>query len=143
MKRSRKTSVPAMEVEVMLDVPRQGRKAASGPEARPAASPRTPRVTRLMALAVKYQGLVEVGEFRDYADIARLGYVTRARMTQIMNLSNLAPDIQERLLFPVGFLPPERRLRKLVGQVDWDEQRLLWRNLFPLVANPCISMPFE
>lgn len=96
-----------------------------------------------MALAVKYQGLVSGGELRDYADIARLGYVTRARITQIMNLSNLAPDIQEKLLFSDGFLPPERRLRKLAGQVDWDEQRRLWCNLFPLVANPCISMPFE
>ena len=37
-----------------------------------------------------------------------------------MNLSNLAPDVQEDLLFPRRLLPPERRLRKLVGQVDWD-----------------------
>jgi len=133
MKRNRKLSVPAMEVEVMLDLPRRG------PAARPPASPRTPRVTRLMALAVKYQGLVNVGELRDYADIARLGYVTRARITQIMNLSNLAPDIQEKLLFPEGFLPPERRLRKLAGQVDWDEQRQLWCGLLRTGASLLLS----
>ena len=94
-----------------------------------------------MALAVKYQGLVNVRELRDYADIARLGYVTRARITQIMNLSNLAPDIQEKLLFSDGFLPPERRLRKLAGQVDWDEQRRLWRSL--LRTGPSLLLSAE
>jgi hypothetical protein len=88
-----------------------------------------------MALAVRYQGLVDGGELRDYADIARLGYVTRARITQVMNLSNLAPDIQENLLFPEGVLPPERRLRKLASEVDWDAQRRLWRNLLPGLKN--------
>ncbi len=92
-----------------------------------------------MALAVKYQGLLDCGELRDYADIARLGYVTRARITQIMNLSNLAPDIQEQLLFSTVFLPPERQLRKLAAQVDWDEQRRLWRDMFSLVATHCVS----
>ena len=31
------------------------------------------------------------------ADLARLGHVTRARITQIMNLLMLAPDIQEAI----------------------------------------------
>jgi hypothetical protein len=52
-----------------------------------------------MALAIKFQAMVERGEVRDYADLARLGYVTRARVTQIMNLLLLAPDIQETILF--------------------------------------------
>ena len=51
-----------------------------------------------MALAIKLQNMVDCGEVRDYADLARLGYVTRARLTQIMNLLLLAPDIQEHLL---------------------------------------------
>ena len=58
-----------------------------------------PRVTRLMALAIKFDGMLARGEVRDYADLARLGYVTRARITQIMNILTLAPDIQEALLF--------------------------------------------
>jgi hypothetical protein len=93
-----------------------------------------------MALAVKYQELVDCGELRDYADIARLGYVTRARMTQVMNLSNLAPDIQEQLLFPSGFLPPERGLRKLAGQVDWEMQRRMWRNLLAELKNDAMPL---
>ena len=52
----------------------------------------------LVALAIKLQDMVDRGEVRDYADLARLGYVSRARIRQIMNLLNLAPDIQEEIL---------------------------------------------
>jgi hypothetical protein len=52
-----------------------------------------------MALAIKLQGAVSRGELQDHADIARLGHVTHARATQIVNLVNLALDIQEQLLF--------------------------------------------
>jgi hypothetical protein len=90
-----------------------------------------------MALAVKYQGMVDNGELRDYADIARLGYVSRARMTQIMNLANLAPDIQEELLFPTCSLPAERRLRQLARLIAWAEQRRSWRDLLAS-GSPCI-----
>jgi hypothetical protein len=67
---------------------------------------------------------------RDYAELARLGHVTRARVTQIMNLLNLAPDIQESILW----LPPtsgrriiEREMRQIAGEVRWDRQRVLFR----------------
>jgi hypothetical protein len=82
-----------------------------------------------MALAVKYQEEIDRGELRDYADIARLGHVTRARVTQIMNLSNLAPDIVDEILFPTRRLPPERGLRSLAAEVEWPAQRRLWRVL--------------
>jgi len=52
-----------------------------------------------MALAIRFEGLIQRGEVTAYADLARLGHVSRARLTQIMNLLNLAPDIQEALLF--------------------------------------------
>ena len=70
----------------------------------------------------------------DYAQIARLGHVTRARLTQITNLRLLAPDIQEEILF----LPrvyqgrdpiTERDLRPLVAELDWATQRRTWRRL--------------
>jgi DNA invertase Pin-like site-specific DNA recombinase len=61
-----------------------------------------PRIARLIALAIRYEGLVREGAVRDYAELARLGEVTRARITQIMNLLWLAPDVQERLLFLEG-----------------------------------------
>jgi hypothetical protein len=92
---------------------------------------RIPRITRLMALAIKFEAMVERGEVRDYADLARLGYVTRARITQIMNLLNLAPDIQEEI---IGMGRPtnenvvtERHVRSVVGFVLWARQRQVWR----------------
>jgi hypothetical protein len=92
---------------------------------------RLPRVARLMALAIRYQGMVSRGELVDYADIARLGYITRARATQVMNLLHLAPDIQEHLLFLDGSVESasitERDLRRIAAAVYWREQRKLWK----------------
>jgi hypothetical protein len=92
---------------------------------------RIPRVSRLMALAIHFDGLVRRGAVRDYADIARLGLVTRARMTQIMSLLMLAPDIQEQILFlPRGEQGreriTERQLRAITAVADWEEQRRFW-----------------
>jgi hypothetical protein len=73
-----------------------------------AASLSIPRIARLLALAIRFDRLLRAEELRDYAELARLGHVTRARMTQIMKLLNLAPDIQEQILF----LPPLKGLMK-------------------------------
>jgi hypothetical protein len=87
-----------------------------------------------MALAIRMQRLIDESEVRDYAELARLGQVTRARMTQIMNLLNLAPDIQEEILF----LPPiesgrdpirELQLRPITLVPDWRKQRRLWSQI--------------
>lgn len=108
---------------------RAARPKAARDEAAP--PPRLPRVARLMALAIKYQGMVSRGELLDYADIARLGYITRARVTQLMNLLHLAPDIQEQLIFAdenreVAEIT-ERDLRLVAAAVYWKEQRKLWK----------------
>ena len=68
------------------------------PTAPKRAKGRLPRITRYMALAIYYEDLIRQGHVHDYAEIATLGHVTRARVTQIMNLRLLAPDIQEHLL---------------------------------------------
>ena len=92
----------AVQIEVTIPLPPRCPKASRNTQGAPATDllgpPRIPRITRLMALAIKLQNMVDCGEVRDYADLARLGYVTRARLTQIMNLLLLAPDIQEHLL---------------------------------------------
>jgi hypothetical protein len=89
-----------------------------------------PRIARLLALAIRFEGLLRDETIRDYAELARLGRVTRARMTQIMKLIHLAPDIQEQILF----LPPlkglnERNLRPVVSRIHWDEQRPMFRKI--------------
>jgi hypothetical protein len=93
---------------------------------------RVPRVARLMALAIRFEELVRLGEVQDYADLARLGHVTRARVTQIMNLLMLAPDLQERILFlPLverGRDPlKEWQVRSVAKLPSWAEQRRRWR----------------
>lgn len=98
------------------------RRSAAVPEAPD--PPRIPRIARLMALAIKFQDMVDRGEVHDYADLARLGYVSRARLTQIMNLLLLAPDIQERVLFGTPSTgSSERSLRVMCAEVYWPDQR--------------------
>ena len=91
-----------------------------------------PRLSRLMALAIRFDGLIREGVVTDQAELARLGHVTRARLTQIMNLLNLAPDIQEEVMF----LPPtekgrdpisERDCRPVAAEWNWRKQRRVWR----------------
>jgi hypothetical protein len=97
--------------------------------------PRIPRVARLMALAIRFQDMVDRGEVRDYADLARLGHVTRARMSQIMNLLLLAPDIQENLLHTVSEISiTERNVRLAVREVDWSVQRVMLSGLLEKAA---------
>jgi len=120
-----------IDVEFELDTPLRS-LAAGAPQSQSAGC--TPHLARLMALAIKCRDLVESGEVRDYAELARAGYITRARMSQIMNLANLAPDIQEEILFlpkasPGRFPLTETKLRKIACQPLWDRQRLEWRKL--------------
>jgi len=99
------------------------------------APPRIARITRLMALAIKFQDMVDRGEVRDYADLARLGYVSRARITQIMNLLNLSPQIQEALLLPKTAANEaicEHLIRSVSRFVLWDEQNEAFRALPPI-----------
>ncbi|OHB45940.1 MAG: hypothetical protein A2Y13_05300 [Planctomycetes bacterium GWC2_45_44] len=96
---------------------------------------RIPRISRLMALAIHFDGIIRAGGILDYADLASLGHVSRARVTQIMNLLLLAPDIQEQILFLPSIANgddpiTERHLRPIVSQCDWFRQRLLWNNVF-------------
>ena len=84
-----------------------------------------------MALTLHLERLAKHGEVADYADLARLGHVTRAHITQIMNLLHLAPDIQEAILFlpcTDGSRAPiaERHLRPIAAVIDWRKQRRMW-----------------
>ena len=112
---------------------RRMRKGAA-PIPRPVEPGRIPRISRLMALAIHFDGLLRRGEVKDYADLARLGHVSRARISQIMNLLNLAPGIQEEILFLPRTLKgrdpiTERQFRPLVSQSDWRQQRRSWFEL--------------
>ena len=107
-----------------------------GPPPEPDATPEgtIPRISRLMALAIRIDRLIKAGEVTDQADLARMGSVSRARVTQIMNLLQLAPEIQEAILF----LPrtengrdPIREImvRPIAAVPDWRKQRKMWKQL--------------
>jgi|SRR5687767_14761652 len=111
-------------VDVEIAIRSKGRNRLKNPTEPTASAPRIPRITRLMALAIKFQDMVDRGEVRDYADLARLGYVSRARLTQIMNLTLLASDIQEHLLAAEDrLLPSESRIRQTCETLWWPDQR--------------------
>ena len=76
------------------------------------------RAARMLALAHHVDRLVEDGEIADYAEAARILGVTRARMTQIVNLLNLAPGVQEGLLLGTVNVS-ERRLRRVDAVLSW------------------------
>ena len=94
------------------------------------ASPSIPRIARLMALAIRFERLLREETIPDYAELARRGRVTRARMTQIMKLLLLAPDIQEQILF-LSLIQGlnERNLRSIVSRIDWSEQRRMFQRI--------------
>lgn len=93
---------------------------------------RLPRITRYMALAIYYEDLIRQGHVHDYAEIATLGHVTRARVTQIMNLRLLAPDIQEELITLNRVINGRdsmslRQLQSIALENDWKDQRTQWQ----------------
>ena len=97
------------------------------------AYPVIPRIARLMALAIRFDGMLRDETIQDYAQLASLGRVTRARMTQIMKLLDLAPDIQEQILFlPLTKGLNERNLRPIARWIDWREQRRMFRKICEL-----------
>ena len=109
-------------------------RVAHGPAAAPLAAGRVPRVSRLLALAHKLDALVRQGTIRDYAVLARLGHVSRARISQIVALLYLAPDIHEDILFLNKTVHGRdlihlRQLQPIARVLDWRQQRLLWRQL--------------
>ena len=106
------------------------------PEPAPAPVPtgRVPRVARLLALAHRFDRLVQTGAVADGSALARLGHVSRTRIAQILNLLNLSPAIQEQILF----LPRTERGRDPIHLAqllpialakDWKVQDRLWRRL--------------
>ena len=107
---------------------------AGEPPAHPSPPARIPRIAGLLALARHVEELVRSGTVGSYAEAARLGRISRARLSQILGLLNLAPDLQEQLLFlqpPARGRPTPvlRQVLTVAAALDWDEQRRRWRKL--------------
>ena len=128
--------ITAMETEHTIHFCRgpHGRKILGHKRPQATASPvgRVPRIARLLALAIRLDGLVLSGQVKDYSELARLGHVSRARISQITRLLSLAADIQEEiLLLPLTMKGRdkirERHVRPIAAEMDWKKQRQLWK----------------
>lgn len=83
--------------------------------------PLASRAAQMLALAHHVEHLIEAGELKGYAEAAQILGVTRARLTQVMNLLLLSPRVQESVLR--GRLrSTERSLRHLGREANWQEQ---------------------
>ncbi len=95
---------------------------------------RLPRVTQVLALAIHFDNMIQQGEATDYADLARLCCLCRERVSQIMRLNYLAPDIQIELLYlpalPGGRYPiSESAAQPIASLLSWADQRREWARL--------------
>lgn len=93
---------------------------------------RTPRISKLVALALRFDELIRSGRCANMSELAELTMVTQPRITQVLNLLHLAPDILEELLFlprVVAGRDPihEKMLRRVASEIDWVRQRVRWR----------------
>ncbi len=99
-----------------------------------AKSGRIPRIAKLVALASRMQSMIESGQVDTFQQLAEIGRISQPRMTQIMSLQLLAPDIQEELLHLPEVIQGkatihERLLRPLTREMDWRVQRRMWARI--------------
>jgi len=98
----------------------------------PKSADRAPRLARMLALAHKLDSLVRSGAIRDYGQLARLGRITPSRLSQILMLLNLAPAIQEQVLFlspAAARAVAELELREIARLPLWAQQQERFENL--------------
>ncbi len=102
------------------EAPERIQKGTVAPVSRPA---------KLLALAHHLQELIDRGEVKNQAELARQNGLTRARLTQILNLLHLAPDIQHAIFEGEGNTASEHVLRHVAREVEWSRQVEIWRDL--------------
>lgn len=143
--RHREAALPPQEPE------RHARRDAAAREARARARPA--KVAQQLALAHHLHAAIDRGAVADRADVARKLGLTRARVTQLLDLLLLAPDLQDAVLAleAVDGAEPmaERRLRAVAHAGTWAEQRAVWQQIGRLALTErtlpfrhCAEVPF-
>jgi len=91
---------------------------------------RTPRVVELLRKAMEWQSLMESGQIASQADIARQEGITRARVTQVMGMLRLVPEIQQTILAIPATVRrqniTERALRPIMQIEDQGQQAAMF-----------------
>ncbi|MGI9474828.1 MAG: hypothetical protein ACR2NZ_25075 [Rubripirellula sp.] len=111
---------------------RDGRKHLQDGVAPSKPTGRVPRITRLLALAHRCHRLIQDGTIINQSELAHYGQISTTRMTQIMWMDNLAPDIQEQILFLPNTVKgrdpiKESDIRPIAKTLDWKHQRRMWQ----------------
>ena len=111
---------------------RDGRKHLQNGVAPSKPTGRVPRITRLLALAHRCHRLIQDGTIINQSELAHYGQISTTRMTQIMWMDNLAPDIQEEILFLPNTVKgrdpiKEADIRPIAKTLDWKQQRKMWQ----------------
>lgn len=110
------------------------------PPPKPEPVRRPAKVARMLALAHHLQNAIDRGTVRDRAEVARRLGFTRARITHLLDLTLLAPDLQERILCleaTDGVEPiSERALRAVAHAGSWGDQRRAWAD-----GSICVRIP--
>ena len=121
----------ANEIQFSLRRPRSEKKEPHAPDP---GRGKLPRITEVLALAIQFDDMIRRGVAKDYSELARMGALSKERISQIMRLIWLATDIQQEILM----LPRSVRGRYSVNEVAaravagkrlWNEQREAWRRL--------------
>jgi len=124
-----------LKVKFETATSKHGQRRIQSPKpSRSESPPQAPHIARLMALAIRLEHLIETGQIANHAEIARTAGLTRARVTQILNLANLAPDIQQAVLELADHPSESTRLKEAdlrrYSQIHcWGKQRRLFQKL--------------
>ncbi|MDW8283121.1 MAG: WYL domain-containing protein [Myxococcales bacterium] len=95
---------------------------------------RHPHISVQLARAHQLQKLLDEGKVKSHRELAKVADVTPARVTQLLDLLCLTPDIQEEILFFPRTTKSrnsitERDARLVASTIVWTEQRKLWADV--------------
>jgi hypothetical protein len=93
---------------------------------------REPLLRQNLVLAYQIQELFEKEKAKNLRQVGQWLHMTHARISQIMNLLFLAPDIQEEILFSDEgkvLRLTEHKIRKIPMEVNWAKQREMWNEI--------------
>jgi len=135
---------PSIKISVHFSPGNCGHKVLrKGKKPKHAKPTRLPRISRLMALSIRYERLIEQGLVTRHIELADLAGIGRSQASQIIRLRLLAPDIQEWLLNLPETVKAEdpvvwSDIQPLTRIISWKEQH---QHLEPLLASKGISPP--
>lgn len=97
-----------------------------------------PLLRQNLVLAYQIQELFDKEKAKNLGQVGQWLHMTHARISQIMNLLFLAPDIQEEILFSDEgkvLQLTEHKIRKIPMEVSWAKQREMWNEICKTLVN--------